>query len=230
MPSRPGPEAVAVFVDRLRDLAGSPAPPRWPASRARRASTEPVSARSSASASTAVSTRPNVVACGVGPHTVTAWSAWAAQSAIAARSGRRPAPRPKPAAGLIAGCDGVPGAGADGALLAAPAAGGSSRPPPAGRRAGRRRRGPAEPTVGKMNKRARAFSLVVEDVRPPQTTTRPLSVQNPSSGRYPPTLQSPLLATRRSSEGHSHRLTREDQQASEPFNTLPRPWLPRRAR
>ena len=29
--------------------------------------------------------------------------------------------------------------------------------------------------VGKMNKRARAFSLVVEDVRHPQTTTRPVS-------------------------------------------------------
>jgi hypothetical protein len=90
MPSRPGPGAVAVSVDHLRDLAGSPAPPRWPASRARRASTEPVSARSSASASTAVSTRPNVVACGVGPHTVTAWLAWAVQSAIAAKE-RAPA-------------------------------------------------------------------------------------------------------------------------------------------
>jgi hypothetical protein len=32
---------------------------------------------------------------------------------------------------------------------------------------------------------------MVEDVRHPQTTTRPVSAQNPSSGRCPPTLQWP---------------------------------------
>jgi hypothetical protein len=32
---------------------------------------------------------------------------------------------------------------------------------------------------------------MVEDVRHPQTTTRPVSAQNPSSGRYSATLQSP---------------------------------------
>jgi hypothetical protein len=52
--------------------------------RSRRANTQPVSACCSAAGSTAASTRPNVVACGVDPHTATACSACAAHWAIAA--------------------------------------------------------------------------------------------------------------------------------------------------
>ena len=42
-----------------------------------------------------------------------------------------------------------------------------------------------------MNKRARASSLMVEDVRHLQTTTARVRPLNPISGRYPPTLQEP---------------------------------------
>jgi hypothetical protein len=50
----------------------------------RRVTTHPVRARCSAAGSTAASTRPNVVACGVGPTTATACSAQPAHWAIAA--------------------------------------------------------------------------------------------------------------------------------------------------
>jgi hypothetical protein len=42
-----------------------------------------------------------------------------------------------------------------------------------------------------MNRRARASSLMVEDVRPLRTTTARVRPLNPISGRYPPTLQEP---------------------------------------